>query len=147
MRLELWRPFFELDKEWESLFHFPRFLTEGHEFDFRPSLDATRTNGELTVTAELPGIDPVKDVEITVDEDFLTIKGEKAEEKEISEENRYVHERRYGKFIRRIPVPEGVSADKIVANYTDGVLTVKVTLPEEKTLIEPRSIPIEVTTN
>lgn len=45
MRLELWRPFFELDKEWESQFHLPWFLTEGHGFDFRSSLDATRTDG------------------------------------------------------------------------------------------------------
>lgn len=147
MKLELWRPFFELDKEWESLFRFPRLITEGREFDFRPSLDATRTDGELIVTAELPGIDPVKDVEITVDDDFLTIKGEKTEEKEVKEEDRYVHERRYGKFMRRIPVPEGVSADKISANYDHGVLTVKVTLPEEKTLGEPHKIPVDVSGN
>jgi HSP20 family protein len=147
MRLELWKPFFEFDKEWEPVFRFPRFSIEGHEFDFRPSIDATRTNGELKVTIELPGIDPVKDVEITVDEDFLTIKGEKTEDKEIKEEDRYVHERHYGKFMRRIPVPEGVSADKITANYTSGVLTVKVTLPEEKTLSEPRNIPIETSAN
>lgn len=147
MKLELWRPFFELDREWDTLFRLPRFLYEGREFEFHPSIDAVRTDGELKVTAELPGIDPVKDVEITVDEDFLTIKGEKTEEKEIKEEDLYLHERRFGKFMRRIPVPEGVSADKITANYADGVLTVKVTLPEEKTLSEPRSIPIETSAN
>lgn len=143
MRLELWRPSFELDREWDTLFHLPKFLYEGRDFEFRPSIDAVRTDGELKITAELPGIDPVKDVEITVDEDFLTIKGEKIEEKEVQEEDRYFHERRYGTFIRRIPVPEGVSADKITAKYTNGVLTLKVILPEEKTLGGPRNIPIE----
>jgi HSP20 family protein len=147
MRLELWRPFFDLDKDWESMFRFPRLFPEGREMEFRPSIDATRTDGELIVKAELPGIDPAKDMEITVDEDFLTIKGEKTQEKEVKEEDRYVHERRYGKFVRRIPVPEGVSADKISAMYKDGVLTVKVMLPEEKAIFEPRKIPVEMSTS
>jgi HSP20 family protein len=144
VKLELWRPLFDLEKEWESVFRFPRFVTEGFEFPFRPSVDVTRTDGELIVTAELPGIDPDKDVEITVSEDFLTIKGEKSEEKEVSEDDRYVHERRYGKFVRRVPVPEGVSADKISADYTKGILTVKVTLPEEIKPPEPEKIPVKV---
>jgi HSP20 family protein len=130
MKLELWRPLIDMEKEWESMFRFPRFVSEGLEMPFRPSMDVTRTDGELIVTAELPGMEPDKDVEITVDEDYLTIKGEKSEETEISEEDRYVHERRYGKFVRRVPVPEGVSADKITADYTNGVLTVRVTLPK-----------------
>jgi HSP20 family molecular chaperone IbpA len=147
MKLELWRPFFEMDKDWESMFRFPRFFPEAREFEFRPSLDATRTDGELVVKAELPGIDPAKDVEITIDEDFLTIEGEKSEQKEVKDADRYVHERHYGKFRRRIPVPEGVSAENVAAAYKDGVLTVKVTLPELKTKIEPRKIPVEVSSS
>jgi HSP20 family molecular chaperone IbpA len=144
MKLELWRPLIDLEREWESNLRFPRFVSEGFEFPFRPSMDVTRTNGELTVTAELPGIDPDKDVEITVDHDYLTVKGEKSEVKEVSEEDRYMHERRYGKFVRRIPVPEGVSADKITANYTKGILTVTVTLPEETKPAEPEKIKVKV---
>jgi HSP20 family protein len=79
-----------------------------------------------------------------VGEDYLTIKGEKSEEKEISEEDRYMHERKYGKFVRRVPVPEGVSADKTTANYAKGILTVKVTLPEETKPAEPEKIKVEV---
>lgn len=146
MKLELWRPFFELDRDWDPMFRFPR-LFEGREFDFRPSIDATRTDGELIIKAELPGIDPAQDMEITVDEDFLMIKGEKSAEKEVKDEDRYVHERRYGKFVRRIPVPEGVSADKVAASYKDGVLTVKILLPEEKAKFEPRKIPVEMSTS
>lgn len=141
MKLELWRPFLDLEKE---LIRFPRFVTEGFDFPFHPSMDVARTNGELVVTAELPGIDPDKDVEITVDDDYLIIKGEKSEEKEVSEEDRYMHERKYGKFVRRVPVPAGVSADKIAAKYTKGILTVTVTLPEEARPVEPEKIQVEV---
>lgn len=144
MKLELWRPLIDPEKEWDSIIRVPRFVSEGFEFPFRPSMDVTRTDGELIVTAELPGIDPGKDVEITVGEDYLTIKGEKSEEKEVSEEDRYMHERKYGKFVRRIPVPEGVSADKITAHYAQGILTVKVTLPEETKPAEPEKIKVEV---
>ena len=142
MELKLWKPFFDLDREWRA-FDLPR-LTEGITgFAFRPSIDVVKSDGELVVTAEVPGLDP-DDVEVTLADDVLTIKGEKSEEKEVSEEDRYMHERKYGKFVRRIPVPEGVSADKITANYTKGILTVKVTLPEETKPAEPEKIPVEV---
>jgi HSP20 family molecular chaperone IbpA len=146
VKLELWTPLIDLEKDWESMFRFPRFVSEEFEFHFRPSMDVTRTDGELIVTTELPGIDPDKDVEITVGEDYLTIKGEKLEEKEVSEDDRYMHERKYGKFVRRVPVPEGVSADKITANYTKGILTVKVTLPEAIEPTEPEKIRVQVET-
>ncbi|HEX6301345.1 MAG TPA: Hsp20/alpha crystallin family protein [Acidimicrobiia bacterium] len=142
VKLELWRPLIDFEKEFDSLFRFPRFLSEKGDFPFHPSIDVERENGELIVSAELPGIDPDKDVEITLDDDYLTIKGEKSEDKEISEDDRYMHERRYGKFVRRVPVPEGVTADKIAADYAKGVLTVKVTLPKETEPAEPQKIPV-----
>lgn len=138
MDLKLWSPFFDVEKEWR--FDLPRPFGEGI-FGFRPTLDVVKGDGELIVTAELPGIDP-DEVEVALDGNYLTIKGEKSEEKEVTEDDRYIHERTYGKFQRRIPMPEGVSADKIAANYDKGVLTIKVTLPEEKA-IEPRTIPVE----
>jgi HSP20 family protein len=140
MELKLWSPFFDLEKEWR--FDFPRFGRELAGFDFWPKVDLVMKEDEIVVTAELPGLDP-KDIEVSIEGDILTIKGEKLEEKEVTEENRYVHERSYGKFQRRIPVPEGISADKMTASYDKGVLTVHVTLPEEKKL-EPRHIPVEV---
>nr|PZN33304.1 MAG: heat-shock protein Hsp20 [Actinomycetota bacterium] len=104
----------------------------------------TRTEGELVITAELPGIDPEKDVEVTVDEDYLTIKGEKTAEKEVAEDDRYVRERRYGKFVRRIPVPEGITPENVTAEYAKGVLTVRVTLPEKTEPAEPAKIAVTV---
>ncbi|MEX0698907.1 MAG: Hsp20/alpha crystallin family protein [Acidimicrobiia bacterium] len=142
MELKVWTPFFDVDKEWR-LFDFPRFIGEGHEFAFRPSIDIARHDGELIVIVELPGIDPEKDVEISIDDDVLSIKGEKSAETEFSEDNRYIHERGYGRFQRRIPLPVGVDPDKVAAVYDKGVLTVRVSLPEEKTT-EAHHIPIEV---
>lgn len=144
MKLEMWKPLIDLEKEWDSMFRFPRFVSEGFDVPFRPSMDVTRTNGELIVAAELAGIDPDKDVEITVDEDYLTIKGEKSEDKEVSVDDRFVLERKYGKFVRRVPLPAGVTADSITANYAKGVLTVKVALPKEAEPSEPEKIKVEV---
>lgn len=142
MKLELWRPLIDIEKELDSLFRLPRSLSERAEFPLRPFIDVDRENGELIVSAELPGIDPEKDIEVTLDDDYLTIKGEKSEDKEISEEDRYMHERRFGKFVRRVPVPEGVTVDDIAADYAKGVLTVKVTLPEETKPAEPQKIKV-----
>ncbi len=138
MELKLWSPVFDIDKDWR--FEFPRWLSEG-TFEFRPSVDVVRHEGELVITAELPGM-TVEDVDVTLEEDVLTIKGEKTEEKKIDEEDHYVHERTYGKFSRRIAMPSGVSADKIAADFDKGILTIKVTLPEEKKL-EPHTIPVK----
>ena len=138
MELKLWSPFSDLEREWRVFI--PRVFGEGG-MEFRPSIDIVKREGELVITAELAGVDPT-DVEVTLDGTTLVLKGEKSEEKEISEDDRYIHERNYGKFQRRIPMPEGVSADKIEATTTNGVLTVHVTLAEE-VVAEPRKIPIE----
>ena len=144
MELKVWTPFLDLDKEWR-LFNFPRLVGE-HDFAFRPSIDIAKQEGELVVIVELPGIDPDRDVEISVEDDILFIKGEKTAETEISEVDRYVHERAYGSFQRRIPLPVGVDPDKVTADYDKGVLTVRVSLPEEKAT-EAHHIPIEVKTS
>ena len=141
MELKLWKPFFDIDREWRA-FDFPRLTAEMTGFAFRPSIDVEKTEDELVVTAELPGIDP-DNVEVTLDDDVLTIKGEKSEERETSEDDRYLRERTYGSFQRRIALPTGTSADKMTANYEKGVLTVRVMLPEEAKP-EARHIPVQV---
>lgn len=137
MQLKIWKPFLDLDREWPPLPS--EWMTE---FKFRPSVDLVRTDGELVVTAELPGMSP-DDVEVSIDDDVLVIKGEKAEEREVDEEDRYLKERSYGKFQRRIALPSGTSADKVTADYDKGILTVRVTLPEDGELT-PRHIPVTV---
>jgi HSP20 family protein len=139
MDLKIWAPFVDVDKEWR--FEIPRLLREAS--GFRPSMDVVKTDGHMVVTAELPGISS-DDVEVSLDGDILTIKGEKHEEKEVSEDDRYVHERSYGSFQRRITVPDGISAAAIEASFDNGVLTVEVALPEEKPA-ESKRIPVSTT--
>ena len=136
MDLKTWTPFPYLDREWRL--DFRRFMRETNEF--RPSIDVVRTNGTLVLTAELPGM-TADDVDVSLDGDILTIKGEKTEEREVSEVDRYVHERTFGSFQRRMTVPDGVSAEGIDANFENGILTVQVVLPEDKE-IEPKKIPV-----
>lgn len=136
MDLKLWAPFMDIDKEWR--FDVPRLLREAS--GFRPSMDVVKTDGHLVVTAELPGVSP-DDVDVSLDGDILVIKGEKNEEREVSEDDHYMHERTYGSFQRRITVPDGVSADSIEASFDKGILTVEVTLPEVKPA-ESKRIPV-----
>ncbi|TPL12889.1 Hsp20/alpha crystallin family protein [Mesorhizobium sp. B2-4-11] len=89
-----------------------------------PAMDLVDKDKEYEITAELPGIDQ-KNVEIKLANRVLTIKGEKKEEKEEKDKDYYLSERRYGSFQRSFKLPEGVDADKIEANFTKGVLTVK----------------------
>jgi HSP20 family protein len=148
MELKVWSPVFDFDKEWRldfpRLLDFPVLHRELTGFDYRPAIDLVKEDGELVVTVELPGVDP-KDVEVSIEGDYVLIKGEKLDEKEVSEDDRYFRERNFGKFLRRFRLPEGTSADKMSAMYDKGVLTLHITLPEEKQL-EPLHIPIEAKT-
>jgi HSP20 family protein len=141
MDLKTWTPLPYLDKEWRI--EFPRFVREVGEF--RPSMDVVRTDGQLVLTAELPGMSK-DDVEVSLDGDILTIKGEKSDEREISEADRYVHERTFGSFQRRMTVPDGVTVDGIDADFENGVLTVQVALPEDME-VEPKRIPVGAKTS
>ncbi|HSE08100.1 MAG TPA: Hsp20/alpha crystallin family protein [Nocardioidaceae bacterium] len=78
--------------------------------------------GAYVLRAELPGIDPANDVEVSVENDMLTIRGERREESK--EKNR--SEFHYGSFLRTVTLPKGADADKITASYNDGVLEVRV---------------------
>lgn len=88
------------------------------------------------VRAEMPGIDPDKDVEITVSDQVLTISAVRREE--VSEKGR--SEFHYGSFVRRVSLPMGAVEDKLTARYQDGILEVSV--PIEAAQAEPRTIPV-----
>ena len=94
---------------------------------------------ELVVKAELPGIKP-EDVSVTVENDVLTLGGERKLEHDISE-NHWRHiERSYGKFICSFSLPPAVNPDKVSAEYKDGTLTVRLPLREEA---KPRQISVK----
>ncbi len=96
----------------------------------------------LVVRAEMPGIDPDKDVDITVSDGMLHISAERTEEEE--KKGRHFHRRelRYGSFARSLPVPEGVDEQQISATYKDGMLEVRVPLPAAEAAKTARRVPV-----
>ena len=139
-----WRPFDSLRHEIERLFEdfdrgrwpvpFRRSVFDmeplwRHEFAAggSPATDIVEKDRAYEITAELPGMEE-KNVEVTLADGVLTIKGTKQEEKEEKDKGYYLKERRFGSFERRFRVPDGVNADKIEAAFRNGVLTV--TMPK-----------------
>ena len=92
-----------------------------------PAVDVTEDDKAYKISAELPGISD-KDIDVAVTSDTLVIKGEKRQEKEEKDKNRYVSERSYGSFTRSFSLPDGVDRDNIAADFSKGVLTI--TLPK-----------------
>ncbi len=95
-----------------------------------PSVDIAEGKEEYTVHVELPGIDK-KDVKVSVQDNVLTIRGEKKQESEARDKNYHRVERSYGSFARSFRLPTLVKADKIEAAYKDGVLTITLPKAEE----------------
>ena len=109
-----------------------------------PAMEIVEKNGGLFLTAELPGVF-AKDVDITVEDGVLNIRGEKKEEHKEGEPDSkyYVWERRYGSFQRSFTLPREIDAEKIFAKFENGVLTL--TLPKsEKAKAQGKKIPIAV---
>lgn len=93
-------------------------------------------DGMLVVRADLPGIDPEKDVEISLSDRTLTIEAERREEEKTEKRHYMCSELRYGSFSRTITVPEGTKETDINAAYRDGVLEVRVPYPQAKPVIK-----------
>ncbi len=96
-----------------------------------PTIDIEHCNGNLVVTAELPGLKK-EEVKVEVGEKALIIEGERSREHKTDHEGYHRYERRYGKFYRSIPLPEGAKTDEARAEINDGVLKVTIPAPEEK---------------
>ena len=99
-------------------------------------------DGTLVIRAELPGIDPDKDVEITIEGEVLHIAAHRREEEEKTERAFHRKEFRYGSFTRSLALPEGADASTVSATYVDGVLEVRVPLPEEPPKESAYRVPI-----
>jgi HSP20 family protein len=142
-----WRreaPLSTLHKEIDELFD--RFFGEDERWWARPlealtvpAVESFLKNGEVVVRADLPGIDP-KDVELSVDGERLTIKGERKVEREEKGEHLY-HEVSYGRFERVLALPPGVDPDTVKATYKNGVLEITMKAPKG---LESKKVPITV---
>ncbi len=113
---------------WPSRAWFDEFF---HDSDWRRpfKIEVCQEEGALKVRAELPGVDPEKDVEVAIVNDELVITAQKSESHEHKGRREYRSEFRYGSLTRSVPVPKGVDESKITATYKDGLLDVLVPLP------------------
>ena len=118
----------------------------GREFSgaWSPQVEMLKRDGELIVRADLPGLTK-DDVKVEVADNAITIEGERRGEKEEKREGYYRSECSYGKFYRRLPLPEGVDVKDADASFSNGVLEVKMKAPEHKKQ-ETRSLEINEAT-
>jgi HSP20 family protein len=111
---ELWRRFFDGDPEAGWL-----------------RVEELRDGDDLVVRSELPGVDPDRDVELSVADGVLHISARRQERSEEKNKNVYRSEFRYGSFFRNVALPRGVDGDDVKATYRDGILEVRVPLGAE----------------
>jgi HSP20 family protein len=103
-------------------------------------LEEYEQDGHLVVRAEMPGIDPDKDVEITVEDRVLRIRAERRQETKTEDKKGFRSEFHYGSFVRQVPLPAGASEKDVSATYTDGILEVRV--PVDGEAAEAKKVPI-----
>lgn len=117
----------EMDRLFENLWNdgFGPSLLSGDwgRFEIALQLDVTEDDKAFTVKVDLPGMDE-KNVDVTLSERVLTVRGTKEEDKEAKDKDYYRRERAYGSFRRSIEIPAAVDASKIEASFNKGVLTV-----------------------
>ncbi|RMG73294.1 MAG: Hsp20/alpha crystallin family protein [Nitrospirae bacterium] len=138
-------PFKSFISEVHDLFDrfFSDFAVEpaGFRGEFLPKVDFVEEDKEYLLKAELPGLSE-KDIDVSMDEDSITISGEKKEEKEESRRGYYYAERSFGRFHRVIPLPHDIDRDAVKATFKNGLLTVH--LPKSKeALKETKKITVE----
>jgi HSP20 family protein len=119
----------EMDRLWDSFFVGGPSRKGEEAAEWLPSLDVSETKTDIVVKAEVPGMDP-KDIDISLSNEVLTIRGEKKQEKEEKDENYHFVERSYGAFTRSLRLPTEVKSEKISASYKNGVL--KIVLPKSE---------------
>ena len=118
---------------WDGLFERPHFHYFGG-FDFAVPMDINETKDKYVVTAEIPGMG-AKDFNVMLNDDLLTLKGEKKTEYQEDDDGCYCSERSYGTFSRTIRLPDNIKYDasKMKASYKDGVLKIEIPKGESKT--------------
>ena len=134
VRLNPWKEMVSLRERMSRMFEDSLSRPERHEDGvgmgaWSPAVDMFEKDDTVVIKAELPGLDK-KDVSLDLQNGVLTLKGERKYENEVKEENYYRREMACGKFIRSFTLPADVDADKIKAEFQNGLLTVEVPKPE-----------------
>lgn len=132
-----------MDRLFDDAFTRPFSLTrEGGSTWSSPAIDMYQTDNDVVVKADLPGI-KADEVQINVNGDVLTIKGETKQQDEKKDKSWHIREHRRGAFERSIRLPSGVIADRANADFDNGVLTI--TLPKSEE-VKPRTITVKTKT-
>jgi len=141
--LTRWEPMREMmtlreamDRLFDDAFTRPLSINGGFT---APAIDMYQTDDEVVVKATLPGL-KAEDVDISVTGDTLTLRGEYKQENEQKEARYHIREQRYGSFERSLLLPTDVKADKAVADFENGVLTIRIPIAEE---VKPKAISIK----
>jgi HSP20 family protein len=146
MALVRWEPFRELAALQNEMGRWMNQLAggvgttagNGQSSTWLPAVDVWETDNELVLSFDLPGI-PEDKIAVELDDDVLTVTGERERAQEHSGDRFYRFERRFGQFSRSVTLPAGVKEHDIKADYRDGVLEIRVPKPEEQ---KPKRIQI-----
>ena len=134
MALVRWEPFRELSALQNEMSRWMGLAgaspANGQSSTWLPAVDVWETENELVLSLDLPGI-PEEDIAVELNENVLTVSGERSHASEQSTERYYRYERHFGSFSRSVTLPPGVQEDAISARYENGVLEVRVPKPEE----------------
>ncbi len=139
MSLIKWTPFLsdfdDMDKIMESMLPSVR----GNQFGFTPAVDMYEDKDNIVIEMQLGGVDPEK-VDISIENNVLSIKGESEKKSEVEDKNYYRKEIRRGSFYRSIPLPTKVDGENATALNEDGIL--KITVPKAPE-VKPKTIKIQ----
>lgn len=145
-----WDQMTSLENRMESMFRSFGLWTPGRGATgllpprpFAPPMDVVARNGDLVYRIDVPGVDPAKDLTVTAEGNTLTVHGERHAREEAEEGDYYRVETFQGAFERHVPLPAGTPADKITAQYTDGVLEIVVPGAPKPVAAKPRKIGVK----
>jgi HSP20 family protein len=134
LALVRWEPFRELSALQNEMTRWMGLAgaspANGQSSTWLPAVDVWETENELMLSFDLPGI-PEEDIGVELDDNVLTVSGQRSRDYEQSNERYYRFERRFGSFSRGVTLPPGVQEDAISASYENGVLQIRVPKPEE----------------
>lgn len=130
----------DINRFFDQWYRPARYRAESETLDWMPVVDIMEADGHIEIRAEMPGLSE-QDVQVSVTDDVLTLKGEKTQESENKDQKYHRVERSYGRFQRSFTLPANLDPEEIKAKFTHGVLTVSIPKVKE---VEPKEVQISV---
>ena len=130
----------EMSRLFDNWYRPARSRAEGENLDWLPVVDILEANEHVEIRAEIPGLSE-KDVQVSVTDDVLTLKGEKTQANEENDQKYHRVERSYGRFQRSFTLPANLNPEDIKAKFTNGILIVSIPKAKE---VQPKEIQISV---